>query len=606
MHERSVTVGDMSTGASRPPWALVRTAYLSGNAAAVAGLTLLCAALAFATWRTWGDIGTDVGYDLLASSRVADGELPYSDFIYYYGPLGLGVLGLGAWLTGTVVGAAISVGVATATLIVLATYALARTQVRPLGAALAAGITAPLAFAPNNLSFVLPHSFSASFAILSALGFLLGLGRYAASGRQLWVLAAGTSAGFVTLTRPEFTVAVVAAAALWLALRATAGMGGLREAALIAAPLVAIPAGVYGTFLTQVSVDRLVLENLYPLDPLDGGGKTLLRSYAPFTLSSFGQIGLKTALYAAGAAGLVLVAWLITRPGRRLRGPLIAAASLALTAAAVASIARPETLRYYLEFAYGWIPAGAIVAVLVLLWRFSARSGAWSSADQVALAGGVVLAVLAVKTYNAFLFHAPEPQLAVYAAPFGAVFLARLHLAELARTRSAYVLAAAWLGFLVVAGIGLTLKDASEKSAEVSGPRGWLRDDPADARVYVAALGWIERETRPGDYILVGPQLQALYALSGRRDPLEELSLLPGALGGAKGQAAAASELDRRNVRLVVIDARRFPEFDHSSFGRSFSTTLATRIADRFERVAVLRGTGRNPKTLVVWLRRGA
>jgi hypothetical protein len=574
---------------------------VGGDLAAVIGLGAFCAILTIVTWRTWGDIGSDLGYDLLAASRVADGELPYADFIYYYGPLSVGVLGLGAWLTGTVLGAAIGIGVMMATAIVLATYALARTQVGPLGAAIAAGITAPLAFAPNNLSFVLPHSFSASFAILASLGFLIGLGRYADTGRALWLTAAGALAGFVVLTRPEFAVAVIMAATLWLVLRARVGIGGVREFTLFAVPLVAIPVAVYGTFLTQVSVSRLVFENLYPLDFLAGSGGTLLRAYAPLTPSSFAQLGLKTALYAAGAAGLVVVAWLLSRHGR-LRRPLTAMMVLGATLVAVASVARPETLRYYLEFVYAWIPAGAAVAVIVLLWRFRTRSGTWSSADQVALAGGVVLMVLAAKTYNAFLFYAPEPQLAVYAAPFVAVFLARLHLDELGRTRTAYALGAAWLGFLVLSGTGLTLKDARAKSAEVRDSGGWLRDDPADARLFNTALDWIERETGPGDYVLVGPQLQALYVLSGRRAPLEQLSLLPDALGGPEKELAAASELDRKHVRLVVIDERQFPEFDQTSFGDSFSQSLAAWIAKHFKRAAVLRGAG--DRNVVVWVRR--
>ena len=599
MYERSGTLGDLRAGAPKTRLSVGDTVWRR-DLPAVLVIALTCVALAAATWRAWGDLWLDVGYDLLAASRVAEGELPYVDFVYYYGPLGPAVLGLGTWLSGDALGVAIGTGLVTATLIVLGTYALARTQVDAVGAALAAGITAPLAFAPNNLSYVLPHSFSASFAILLTLGLLVALARYAATGRRPWLAVVGASAGLLTLTRPEFAVAAVAALGLWLVLRRRAGIAGHGEAAVIAVPLVLIPAAAYGLVLTRLSLDQLLFRNLYPVDALGGSGNTLLRSYAPFTFSSFASIGLRTALYCVGAVGLVLAAWLVSRAGR-FRQRLLVALVLGMGLVAAASLVRLETARYYLEFAYAWIPVGAVAGVAVLLVRYRSASS-WPAADQVALAAGVVLAVLGLKTYNAFIFHAPEPQLAVYAAPFAAIFLARLHLRELARSRDAFVLGAAWLGFLVVVGAGLALRDSSVKSVDVVG-RQSLRDDPADARVFGEALRWIERSTRPGDYILVAPQLQALYVLSARRDPLDELSLLPGALGDREGELAAIEELERHRVRLVVIDEREFPEFEHGAFGDSFSPTLARWIESRFARVAILEGTGEKPRTIEVWAR---
>jgi hypothetical protein len=570
---------------------------------AVAALVGLCTLLAALTWRTWGDLGVDVGYDLLAATRFERGELPYVDFVYYYGPLGIGSLTVMASVVGNVVTAAVFLGVVLATLIVLMTYAVARTQTDPLGAALAAGITAPLAFAPNNFSYVLPHSFSASWAILAALCFIFALGRYASAGRERWLLAAGTALGVVTLTRPEFVLATCVAAALWLALRAIRWKGALREVVLLVTPAVAVLVAGYGPFAAQMPLRRLLFDNLYPVDALEGSGNVLLRAYAPFTFSSFVHLGAKAVLYAIGAALIVVVARLLARPGDTRRLLVVAVAAVGVVLVAL-SLARPETLRYYLEYVYAWIPLGAAVAVLVLLWRYR-RSSTWSAADQVALAGATILLVLGVKTYNAFLFHAPEPQLAVYAGPFAAIFLARLHLDVLVRssTRAAYVLGAVWLAFLALAGTGLTLKDGSAKNAKVAGRGGWLYDDASDARVFQEALGWIERETRPGDFILVGPQLQALYVLSGRRDPLPQLSLLPGALGDPEGEMEAADALARNNVRLIIIDEREFPEFGHTSFGRSFSMVLASRIAQRYRRVAVLRASGERPRMLSVWLR---
>ena len=74
---------------------------LRADAVALGGLALFVGILAAATWGTWGDLDSDTGYDLVAGARVADGELPYRDFTYYYGPLAPFLSGLAALLGGS-------------------------------------------------------------------------------------------------------------------------------------------------------------------------------------------------------------------------------------------------------------------------------------------------------------------------------------------------------------------------------------------------------------------------------------------------------------------------------------------------------------------------
>ena len=59
----------------------VRTAAFS-DARVIPALALLTAILAAFTWGTWGDLDSDTGYDIAASARIVDGELPYRDFVY--------------------------------------------------------------------------------------------------------------------------------------------------------------------------------------------------------------------------------------------------------------------------------------------------------------------------------------------------------------------------------------------------------------------------------------------------------------------------------------------------------------------------------------------
>jgi 4-amino-4-deoxy-L-arabinose transferase-like glycosyltransferase len=570
------------------------------DARALALLGGLSALLVALTWGTWGDVARDTGYDLVAGARVAHGEIPYVDFTYYYGPLAPALLGLASWLGGGGIAPMLAVGLAVAAAIVLATYLLGRVLTGPLGALLAAAIVAAVAFGPGNFSFVLPHTFSATLGLLAVLAFLLGLARHAAHGRRRNLLLAGVAVGLAALTRPEYTTAVGAAATLWLFLRARRGLLGRRDLLAFASPAMLLPAGVYGALATAVPPHRLLFDNLYPREQLHAAGNAVIRVQAPLTASSFAHLGGRALLYAAGAAVLALVAVAVSR-----RGPLgnaaRATAVLMGTAIVAAAFVRPEAVRHALQFVYGWIPAGAGVWALVALRSARRERRGWTAGAQLELTAAVVLALVAAKTYGAFFLHATKPQPAVYAAPLAALLLVRLHLGRLGRTRSAYVLGALWLAFLAAAGTGLTLKDARAESAVVRGSGGALGERPEAAAVYRQALAWIDTRTRPGEPILLAPQLTSLYTLSGRIDPIREISLLPGALAGPADERAAIARLAA--VRLAVIERRVFSEYGHTTFGASFDRVLAGWIRRHFRHAATL-GGGPAAPTLDIWIRR--
>ena len=73
-------------------------------------------------------------------------------------------------------------------------------------------------------------------------------------------------------------------------------------------------------------------------------------------------------------------------------------------------------------------------------------------ATEREIVGLTALFALGLSSYGAFFLHAPHPQMAVYAVPLAAIFLARLHMRDLVLNRAGYVLGAAWLVFLVAAG----------------------------------------------------------------------------------------------------------------------------------------------------------
>lgn len=573
------------------------------DVAAVGGLVVLLAVVVATTWERWGDLDSDTGYDVLAGIRVADGLLPYADFVYYYGPLAPFVSGLAVLVGGDGIGPSVAIGFLVTAAIVAATYLLARALLDPLGAFLAAALTGAVAFVPNNYGFVLPHTHAATLGTLGVLLLLLCVRGYAGTGRERWLLAAGACAGVTTLTKPEATGAAFAALGLWLVLRALAGARFRRELALVAAPAVAIPAAVYGALLTAVSVHDLLFENLYPVDMLRAGGDELVSVRMPMTLGSVVHVGSRMLLYAAGAAALVVAARVL---GTRLRRPLAVALATSIVVALAAVAVRPDSVREALYYVYEGLPAGAVVALVVLVRRFRHRAGAWDATAQLELTLVAAFTVLAATTYGAFVLQGWRPQMAAYYVPFAAILLARLHLVELGRSRAAYAFGAAWVTFLVVTAVGLTLQSARDESVVVRGPGGALAETPAEAALYRTVLAEVTSRTRPGDAILAAPIMTGVYVLADRENPLRELSTLPAALPSAADERAAIARLEAAGVRLAVIDRREWPGYGQSSFGTSFDRLLAGWIEDNFVRARAIEAATARPRTVEIWTRRGS
>lgn len=569
---------------------------VTAETAALCLLAVGIAAIVALTWATWGNPGRDTGYDLVAGARVAHGNLPYVDFTYYYGPLAPLGVGLFMWIGGVGLNAAVAFGLLLALAAVLLTYALARMVATPAVALIAALIAASAAFAPTNYSFVTPHTYAAPLGIVGLLGCAFGGARYSATAARRWLIAAGLGLAVVLLSRPEFAAAGLAGAALWLLARRRSGAGRAHEVGIFALVSLGLPLAVYAAFAAATSPHRLLFDNLYPQAQLQAGANEVLRLHAPLTATSFVDLAGKTAFYALGAACLVAAGYAIDRR----RSLLLPVAAVGILAVAVAAM-RSEATRHGLEFVYGWIPAGAAVAAVILAWT-AVRGRIRGVADEAALLVVVPLAILAAKDYASFLVDAPRPQPAVYALPLAALFLVALHLGLAGRSRWARGLAIGWLAFIAAATVGLTLKDARAESASIHGPGGTLHAAGADARVFQQTLGAVLGRSKPGDSILVAPQLTWLYTLGERRDPLAQISLLPSALPTVAAQRQAIASLEASGVRLAVIDLRQFPEYGHTSFGGSFDAVLAGWLHRNFHRVAVFSAVG-SDHIIDIWAR---
>ena len=576
---------------------------MSADAIALGCLTAAGIVFALLTWRTWGSVPEDIGYDLSAAARTAGGALPYVDYTYSYGPLA--PLGLGGIFAafGTGLEAAAAFGAVLAGAIVAATYGVARQHVGPLAAAIAAAVVLPVAFTSGGGSpifdFVLPHSYSAPLASLATLGMLAALTAFARGGSKHLLLLAGLALGLIALARPEAALAPAAATALWLVLRGRRPPGArasLAAAARIAGAALALAVAGYAPFLLAVSIDELVFTNLYPVDVLRAGGNAVLSDTAPFTFGSALELVGWGALYAALVC--VLVGAGRAFDARNRTGLLVAGAgALAFAFLAVVTGGGPSgALHHVTELAYRPIPLIA-AALLALALRPALRRGeTWTVAQQADLLLAAFLLAASIRAYALFL----PGSTAIYTFPLAAIVLVRLH-AGLSSRRGVRLAGLAWIALAACAVALLGLRDARHETFTVQAANGTLRTTPAQGEPFAAALRVIERETAPGDAVLVAPQLTALEVLSGRRSALPQLSLLPGALPDAEAEREAIERLEAAGVRLAVLDRRSLTEYGNGAFGATFDRVLGEWVKTHFVRVATVRGAGERSLELDIW-----
>jgi hypothetical protein len=220
-------------------------------------------------------------------------------------------------------------------------------------------------------------------------------------------------------------------------------------------------------------------------------------------------------------------------------------------------------------------------------------------------------------TYIAYAKYIPYPnpgfpQETAYAMPVIATFLAWLHLVVLPRTGIAEpgalrTVGTWWIGLLAVAFVALLIHDARQESFTVRGVDGAMRATPADGAVYQGAIDIIQRETKRSEPILLAPQMTSLYVMTGRRDALPQLSLLPGALDGPAAEREAIRTLDVAHLRLAIVDRRPLTRYEHGTWGVEYDRLMGAWLHKNFTHTTTLRGPsagGDEPRILDVWLRR--
>jgi hypothetical protein len=328
---------------------------------------------------------------------------------------------------------------------------------------------------------------------------------------------------------------------------------------------------------------------------------------APRTPGSFVVLLSKVVLYGAGVAATIALARVIDHGGRLGRLALAGAGLAAVVLVAVA-LARPDTVRFYLKAVFGWMPAGAAIAAVVLAAtgvRARRTGRGWAVDRQVEL-----LVALYAKFWP--IPNRTFAEGSSYAMPFVATFFVWLHVRVVpdrvpAHAATLRAVGLGWVAVVAAALLIIQVHDARDETFTVRGPGGSLTATAADGPVYQAAVDLIERETGRSEPVLLAPQMTSLYVLSKRQDILPALSLLPGALPTPADEDRAIRQMENQNLRLAIVDRTSLDRYEHGAFGTGYDRRIGAWLRKNFTHTTTLRGPtvgGAGPRILDVWLRR--
>jgi hypothetical protein len=599
------------TEAGRSPWGgreLSRRIAAATDAQAAAVIGAFFLVLAVLSWRAWGSPSVDAGHELTVASMIAEGHQPYADIRYFYGPLGVYALGGTFAVFGTSFTVAFAFGLAQAAAIVAVFYLLARRLLDVATAAVATLVVAAIGFSGTAFNFVLPHTNSATFGLLTTLLMLLAL-----SHKRL--VLASFAAGLVCLTRPEF--AAIAVLTLGAYLVGIWRQEGRREM-LRALPRLAIPgllvAGVvYGVLAADVGASRLFTENLWPEKMLKVAGFASQEAWAPKNLESVVATLARAGAYLTLFGSVIAAAVLVGREqatSERIKAlwplpfavVLIGVVDLVWRVLGVWEPAREAVQEElgHLIIGMSWLPALGFIACAILAVRFfrgksAPITGSW--AFDLALV--VCAAALGARAYDAFT---AEGSYAPYYAPPLVLLLAVLHDRVGKRWPQARLVST--LALLAVAvGLAGYAQGAlyPHENATVHTERGSFKTTAAAAPALQGTLNWIDSHTEPGEAVLAVPADAGIDFMSDRAVPLYNPMFLPGLLYDHAEEQAAIAQLEAEGVRYAVIDKRNFDNYTYEKFGIEYNRPFAAWIERRGAPVAEfgdgVRVGGENPAT---------
>jgi hypothetical protein len=558
---------------------------------ALLALAALFAVMLIGTWQRWAQPIVDHGREMNLPARILAGEQLYVDVQFLYGPFApyfnaflYRVFGLSLTVLQTA-------GAISGALILLMIYRLSRHLMNVPQAMLATGLVLVICAIKSTANYLSPYAYAALYGLLFALASLICTTGYLRDRRRVWLIGAGACAGFALISKPEASLAALAAAAIAISIHSLSQRRLLwQETAIFALPVIAIAAAAYGFILTRVHWRTLIEDN------------HILFSNMPPQLIYFNRFisGLsewpKSLWYTATGLGIYAV-WigLSTSIGGLLsyrkhdgwrgaagRGVLLVIVGLAWWKIVL------EIFRVHTDATP--LTSMPIVLVLVIIVSGGRLWCAWRKQVDIPQTESLLLVISAFALISALRVILNVTASGPY-APFFLPVAIVVCLYLLFRTsprilvpgkpiRENVRLVAMTLIGLMIIGVGINsiYRLRTRNTYEVGTARGSLITEPPYGQPIAAAIRFVQERTSTDDHLLTLPQATSINFLTGRRQPFREEIIHPGFLSDEE----AIRRLESQRVPMILVVNLLTPEFRDIVFGTDYNPGLMRWIENNY------------------------
>ncbi|HEV8147130.1 MAG TPA: hypothetical protein VGP79_12150 [Bryobacteraceae bacterium] len=549
---------------------------------AKAALLAVFALLVAITWQKWGSLFVDCGREMFIPSAIAQGKRLYFDLWYPYGPL------VPYWhsILFRIFGAHLEILYASGLTIVatlsLVLYSLSRIFL-PVSWSFVSSFTfLGVALQLSIFNYALPYSYPGAYSVLLIVTLvrLLAIDPFAISPGRLALC--GLLAGATMLTKSEFGVAALAVLLFSIAVRGIAAASAPESIRSIARDfLYALPgplaaAGIYAWLISRSSADFIFGDNIPLLSTSYFVSAFGARWNQMLGLSSSPSVLLPSA--ASGIFNFALVAAALALCSTS-RFPWLAWAALTGVVSGINLLARTnflkiESLRPFADrtlssffFNRGmiWISVLALVGS-AMVWIRTRQISKQTAALMILAAAAVATALrvfTGISLFGYAVFYGALPFVAWLAVLYRVTQrwrLARSVALAFALTVCASMAASTWMSFV-----------PSQPRARIAHPRGSISIDAQSAAAFQELLAFLEGVRAREEKFVVWPEEAAVYYFSGALPPNRWYILTPGILPPGSKTVEYLADLDRQNVRYVVLSNRLTPEYGTLKFGADYN-----------------------------------
>ena len=565
-------------------------------------LMVLLAAMLAGTWQRWTQPIIDHGREMNLPTRILAGEVLYRDVQCLYGPFAPHFNAALYGIFGVQLSTLHTSGLICAILILLMTYWLARQLMSEWEAFLTAGFVLVLCAIKSTANYISPYSFAALYGLVFAIGSLVCAARYLRGPGRRWIFWSGVCAGLSLISKPEATLAALAAAGAAILLQ---GLNTRkipwRDAALFALPVVGITAATYAWILSRATWRALIEDNhvlftnmppqLVYFNHTVSGLAEWPRSFW-YTATGLGMLAIwvGTSLLIGG-----LISSRRTAAGETEWKRLVKFGFAAIVLGSAFWVLLFKTFRLQTDASpLTSLPFILPVMIAVCGWQIWRR---WRRGEDLPLALSL-LTVFAVFAQGSILrvilnvtARGPYAPFFIPVAVIVCLYLIfRLSPARLVGSETAKIYvrrtAMALVGLMIVGvSINSIYRFRSRSTFEISAPRGGFITELPIGQPLTAAIQYAREHTAPDDYVLTLPQATSINFLAERRYPFAEEIVHPGFVTGAK-EDAAIETIKSRRIPLIMIVNLLTPEFRDRVFGVDYNQRLVAWIEANYRLVA--------------------